>query len=97
MSAPTRIRLRVAPGAARSDVVGRHGDGWKVRVAAAPERGKANDALVGLLAKVLLVSQADVAVVSGFGSRDKIVAVNGIDATRADEALARAASETGLK
>ena len=97
MSASTRIRLRVAPGAARSDVVGRHGDGWKVRVAAAPERGKANDALVGLLAKVLLVSQADVAVVSGFGSRDKIVAVNGIDATRVDEALARAASEARLQ
>ena len=92
MSAPTRIRLRVAPGAARSDVVGRHGDGWKVRVAAAPERGKANDVLIGLLAKVLLVPQADVAVVSGFASRDKIVAVNGIDATQADEALARAAS-----
>jgi uncharacterized protein len=94
MSAPTRIRLRVAPGAARSDIVGRHGDGWKVRVAAAPERGKANDVLIGLLAKVLLVPQADVAVVSGFASRDKIVAVNGIDATRADEALARAATET---
>lgn len=92
MSAPTRIRLRVAPGAARSDVVGRHGDGWKVRVAAAPERGKANDVLIGLLAKVLLVPQADVAVVSGFASRDKIVAVNGIDATQADEALARAAA-----
>jgi uncharacterized protein len=94
MSAPTRIRLRVAPGAARSDVVGRHGDGWKVRVAAAPDRGKANAALIGLLAKVLLVPQSDVAVVSGFSSRDKIVAVNGIDPTRADEALARAANGT---
>lgn len=93
MSASTRIRLRVAPGAARSDVVGRHGDGWKVRVAAAPERGKANDVLIGLLAKVLVVPQADVAVVSGFASRDKIVAVNGIDSTRADKALARAAAE----
>lgn len=94
MSASTRIRLRVAPGAARSDVVCRHGDGWKVRIAAPPERGKANEALIGLLAKTLLVPQSDVAVVSGFASRDKIVAVNGIDRTRADEALARAASET---
>lgn len=94
MSAPTRIRLRVAPGAARSDVVGRYGDGWKVRVAAVPERGKANDVLIGLLAKVLLVPPADVAVVSGFASRDKIVAVNGVDRAQADEALARAASET---
>jgi uncharacterized protein len=95
LSGPTRIRLRVAPGAARSVVVGRHGDGWKVRVAAAPEHGKANDALVDLLATVLPVSGRDVAVVSGRASRDKIVAVSGIDALEADEALARAASETG--
>jgi uncharacterized protein YggU (UPF0235/DUF167 family) len=53
MSAPTRIRFRVAPGSVRSGVVGRHGDGWKVRVAAAPGRGKANDELIGLLARSL--------------------------------------------
>jgi uncharacterized protein len=94
MSGPTRIRLRVAPGAARSGVVGRHGDGWKVRVAAAPERGRANDELVELLARVLLVPGADVAVVAGRTSRDKVVAVSGIDAGEADEALVRAASET---
>ena len=93
MSASTRIHFRVAPGAARSDVVGRHGDGWKVRVAAAPERGKANDALIGLLAEVLPVGRSDVAVVAGLSSRDKIVAVSGIDPTQADEALARAAAE----
>lgn len=91
MSAPTRIRLRVAPGAARSGVVGRHGDGWKVRVAAAPERGKANDELVDLLAEVLRVRETDVAVVTGRASRDKVVAVTGIDALEADDALARAA------
>jgi len=93
MSATTRIRFRVAPGASRSDVVGRHGEGWKVRVAAAPERGKANDALIGLLADVLPVGRSDVVVVSGASSRDKIVAVNGIDPTQADAALARAATE----
>jgi hypothetical protein len=97
MSGPTRIRFRVASGASRSDVVGRHGDGWKVRVAAAPERGKANDALIGLLAEVLPVGRADVAVVSGLSSRDKIVAVSGIDPTQADEALSRAATEAGTR
>ena len=97
MSAPTRIRFRVAPGAARSDVVGRHGDGWKVRVAAAPERGKANDALIMFLAEILPVGRSDVAVVSGLASRDKIVAVSGIDPTQADEALARAATQAGSR
>ena len=36
----TLVRLRVSPGAARTAIAGRHGDGWKVRVAAAPERGR---------------------------------------------------------
>lgn len=94
MSRVTRIRLRVAPGAARSVVVGRHGDGWKVRVAAAPEHGKANDALVDLVAQLLPVSGRDVAVVSGRSSRDKVVAVTGIDPLQADEAFARAAAKT---
>ena len=48
----TRLRLRVSPGAGRSEIVGRHGDAWRVRVAAAPERGKANASVVELLAGV---------------------------------------------
>jgi uncharacterized protein len=65
----------VSPGASRSAVVGRHGAAWKVRVAAAPSDGKANAALVRLLADMLGVSARDVEIVSGHGSRDKIVAL----------------------
>ncbi len=61
----TRLRLRVGPGASRPGVVGRHGDGWKVRVAAAPENGKANAALVSLLARELDVAESDVEIVAG--------------------------------
>ena len=39
-------------------MVGRHGDGWKVRVAEAPERGRANDAVLALLARTLGVPRA---------------------------------------
>jgi uncharacterized protein YggU (UPF0235/DUF167 family) len=60
-------------------VVGRHGAAWKVRVAARPEGGRANDAVVRLLADTLGVPRRDVAVVAGHGARDKVVQVTGVD------------------
>jgi uncharacterized protein YggU (UPF0235/DUF167 family) len=59
-------------------VVGRHGTAWKVRVAAAPERGAANDAVLTLLAGALDVPRRGLTVVSGHTARDKIVEVQGI-------------------
>jgi uncharacterized protein (TIGR00251 family) len=74
-----RLRLRVSPGAARPGIVGRHGAGWKVRVTAAPEAGKANEAVERLVAATLSVPRRDVEIVSGHSTRDKVVAVVGID------------------
>src|SRR5262245_33288807 len=87
----TRLKLRVAPGARRSAVVGPMGDAWKVRVAEAPERGRANDAVVALLATVLAVPRSSVTLVSGHASRNKVVALEGIDPAEADRRLAAAA------
>jgi uncharacterized protein (TIGR00251 family) len=87
-----RLTLRVSPGASRSVVVGRHGAGWKVRVTAAPEDGKANDAVVRLLADTLALSAKDVQIVSGRSSRDKIVALEGM---RPEEIARRLAEASG--
>jgi uncharacterized protein YggU (UPF0235/DUF167 family) len=86
----TRLALRVAPGARRSEVVGRHGDGWKVRVAAAPEAGRANEALRSLLAEALALPRRAVTVVSGHGSRDKLVEIEGIGPEETERRLASA-------
>ena len=83
-----RLRLRVSPGAARAAVVGRHGDGWKVRVAARPSRGRANDAVVTLIADTLGVAWPNVRVVSGLSSRDKVVELSGVTAREAERRLA---------
>ena len=72
-------------------MIGRHGDAWKIRVAAAPERGHANQAVIDLLADTLAVPRTSVALVSGAGARDKTVDVRGIDRVRAEELLTVAA------
>jgi len=89
----TRLRLRVSPGASRSHVVGRHGEAWKVRVAAPPEDGKANDAALDLLADVLRVPRGRIELVSGRTARDKVVALRGLSADEAGKRLAEAAGE----
>jgi uncharacterized protein len=85
-----RLRLRVSPGAVRSAVVGRHGAGWKVRVAAAAEDGKANEAVIRLLADTLAVPRRDVRIVSGRTSRDKTVALAGLGPDEIERRLAEA-------
>jgi uncharacterized protein (TIGR00251 family) len=85
-----RLTLRVSPGASRSGIVGRHGAGWKVRVVAAPEDGKANDAVVRLLAETLAVPLRDVRIVSGRSSRDKTVALEGMRPEEIERRLAKA-------
>ena len=87
--ATTRLRLRVAPGAARSGIVGRHGDAWKLRVRGAPERGRANADVLSLLAETLGVPERSLTLVSGHASRDKIVELRGLDAGAAERRLGR--------
>ncbi len=86
----SRLRLRVSPGAKRPEIVGRHGEGWKLRVAAPAEGGRANAAVIALLADALGVPRADVALVSGHGARDKIVEVAGISPAQTEALLASA-------
>jgi uncharacterized protein len=79
----------VSPGAARTELVGRHGDGWKVRVAAPPERGRANEALVELLASVLGVPAGAVRVVGGQRGRAKVVEVDSLELGEVERRLTR--------
>lgn len=89
----TRVRLRVAPGAARAGVVGRHGDAWKVRVTAPAEGGRANDAVVRLLAETLALPRSSVTLVSGHSARDKIVELAGVGPDDIERRLESAAGK----
>ncbi|CAB4697754.1 unannotated protein [freshwater metagenome] len=95
MTVTTTIELRVAPGARRAEVVGRHGDAWKVRVGAAPERGRANQAVIELLAKTLGIPERNITVLAGHTNRSKVVALTGIERAQAEQLLDTAAVKDG--
>lgn len=96
--ASTRLRLRVSPGAGKAGIVGRHGDGWKIRVTAPPENGRANEAVLRLLAEALSVPRNDLTLVSGHTGRDKIVLLDGVGPAQTERRLSSAtASDRGRK
>lgn len=72
------VRVKVQPKAARSEVVGFRESVLQVRVAAVPEKGKANDTLVALLSDRFEVAKKDIQIVSGHTSRNKLVIVGGL-------------------
>jgi len=60
------IRVKVIPKSSKTELVGMLPDGtWKVKVAAAPEKGKANRALCEFLAEHLGVAKSRVRIISG--------------------------------
>jgi len=91
MASPsTRVRLRVSPGARRTELVGRQGEAWKVRVAAAPDRGRANDAVLDLLSRELELPRSALSIVSGHTAREKVVLLEGLDRAESERRLAEA-------
>ena len=69
------LRLLVSPGAPRSEVVGLLGDRLKLRLAAPPEKGAANQELLAFLARLLKVPKNSLKLTGGAKSRAKVVAV----------------------
>jgi uncharacterized protein (TIGR00251 family) len=79
----------VQPSASRDEVVGVVDGVVRVRVCAPPVQGKANAAVVALLARALGVSKANLSIVRGAMGRTKVVSVEGVDREEALVALAR--------
>jgi uncharacterized protein (TIGR00251 family) len=74
----TRIAVKVAAGAANSAISGWRDQCLRVRLGTAPERGKANAALVALLAQALGLSKSAITIVRGQHSAHKTLEVTGL-------------------
>jgi hypothetical protein len=84
------IDLRVIPGAAKDAIAGDYDGALKVRVSAPPERGKANKAVIKLLARALGVPERDVTITSGETSQNKTVEIAGLTMDELADRIAKA-------
>jgi uncharacterized protein (TIGR00251 family) len=73
------LRIRVVPNAKRSEVVGEYGEAIKIKIAAPALDGKANEALREFLSKTLDLPGRAIELISGEKSRDKVVAIEGLE------------------
>ena len=89
------VRVHVHPGAGRTAVVGTHGDALKLKVAAPPADGRANEACADLLASTLGLKASQVTLESGDKSRTKRFAVTGIEAGEVARLLSEALAGAG--
>lgn len=74
-----RLKVKVVPGSSRDAIVGWLGDALKIKVAAPPEKGRANEAVVGLLAEKLEIDPAQITLISGHTSAAKVLEIDGLD------------------
>jgi uncharacterized protein (TIGR00251 family) len=72
------LRLRVQPNAARNELAGFSEGVLRVRVAAPPVRGKANQELIAFLARKLGLSKGDLTILKGHTSRNKLIFITGL-------------------
>jgi uncharacterized protein (TIGR00251 family) len=70
-----KIRVRVTPNSKIEEVI-KEGDTFLVRVKEPPKEGKANRAVVKLLADYFGVPQSQIAISSGFSSRNKVIDIS---------------------
>lgn len=84
---PARITVRLTPRGGRNAIDGWDGETLRVRVASAPVDGKANDALMRLLAKALGLAPSRLNLISGAQARVKTIEVDGLSADEVRRAL----------
>jgi len=78
-----RLVLHIVPRAAATAVAGRHGDAIKIRIAAPPVEGAANEELIGFLASQLGVPRSAITITAGESSRRKTISIAGIETATA--------------
>jgi uncharacterized protein (TIGR00251 family) len=84
-----RFSVRVQPRASRSELAGEYGDALRVRLAAPPVDGAANDELVAFLSNIFAVARKSVRILAGETSRSKLIEIEGITERAVHDVMSR--------
>jgi uncharacterized protein (TIGR00251 family) len=79
----------VQPRASQSAFVGQYGDALKIRLAAPPVDGAANDELVAFLSNIFAVARKSVRILAGETSRSKLIEIEGITERAVHDVMSR--------
>jgi uncharacterized protein len=80
-SAPTnqaRLTVKITPNSSRNEILGQMNGVWRIKIAAQPEKGKANKELIEFLSHYLDVRKDDILILKGHTSHNKLMGFNGI-------------------
>ncbi len=73
------LQIKVHPGASRNEIAGFTGGVLQVKIAAPPEKGKANRELTDFLSRILGVKKSSISIIKGETGRNKLIAIEGLD------------------
>ncbi len=73
-----RFSVRVQPRASKSELAGEYGDAIRIRLAAPPVDGAANEELVSFLSSIFAVARKSVRILAGETARSKLIEIEGI-------------------
>lgn len=83
----TVIKVKVLPRASRTEIAGKENELYRVRITEPPVEGRANKALIALLAEKLGVAKRDIEITAGKSGRMKTVRVHGMTEAAVTKAL----------
>lgn len=70
------LKIKVKPNSKKTEIIEKTFDAWQIKVAAPPVRGQANKELVSFLAQEFHVAKANIAIIKGEKSKEKIVKIS---------------------
>jgi uncharacterized protein len=75
----TDLKIKLLPRSSKSQIMGKEGEVYRVKVNSPPVDGEANKELISLISKKLGIPKSSIEIIAGKTSRNKIIRASGID------------------